>query len=130
MFYSKCSLPAHSLKLITNRNDGRIRLSEDDNPPAHEFLVDDHGDDNGHLNDTEHVRKATQAWREPNDPEEGQQNPPKSWPTYTSLNPISILHQLEAKDFVDMPYGDETWTTEFVGLAMERGGNAQKVYTV
>ena len=79
MFYSKCSLPTHSLKTITNRNDGRIRLSEDDGPPAHEFLEDDYDEDNAHLNDSDdeplsaHVKKATQAWREPNDPEEGQQ---------------------------------------------------------
>ena len=79
MFYSKCSLPTHSLKTITNRNDGRIRLSEDDGPPAHEFLEDDYDGDNAHLNDSDdeqlsqHVRKATQLWREPNDPEEGQQ---------------------------------------------------------
>ncbi|KIK00386.1 hypothetical protein K443DRAFT_611264 [Laccaria amethystina LaAM-08-1] len=70
---------SHSLKTITNRNDGRIRLSEDDGPPAHEFLEDDYDEDNAHLDDSddeplsEHVRKATQAWREPNDPEEGQQ---------------------------------------------------------
>ncbi|EDR07010.1 uncharacterized protein LACBIDRAFT_299239 [Laccaria bicolor S238N-H82] len=67
---------SHSLKTITSRNDGRIRLSEDDGPPAHEFLEDDYDEDNAHLNDSddeplsEHVRKATQAWREPNDPEE------------------------------------------------------------
>jgi len=32
-----------------------------------------------------------------------------------------------------MPYGDATWTTEFVGFAMERGEgreNALKVYAV
>ena len=58
---------------------GRIKLSEDDGPPAHEFLEDDYGEDNAHLNDSddeplsEHVRMATQAWREPNVLEEGQQ---------------------------------------------------------
>ena len=76
MFYSKCSLHTHSLKTITSRNDGRIRLSEDDGPPVHE---DDYDEDNAHLNDSDdeplsvRVKKATQAWREPNDPEEGQQ---------------------------------------------------------
>ncbi|PPQ75784.1 hypothetical protein CVT26_001493 [Gymnopilus dilepis] len=55
-----------------NRSEGRIRLSEDDGPPANEFLADDFDDDNEHLHDsddeplTEHIRKATQAWREPN----------------------------------------------------------------
>jgi hypothetical protein len=67
----------HSLKTITN--DGRIRLSEDDGPPAHEFLEGDYDEDNMHLDDSddellsEHVRKATQAWRGPNYTEEGQQ---------------------------------------------------------
>ena len=76
MFYSKCSLPTHSLKTITNRNDGRIRLSEDDGPPVHE---DDYDEDNAHLNDSDdellsvHVKKATQAWRVPDVLEKGQQ---------------------------------------------------------
>ena len=56
-----------------------MKLSEDDGPTAHEFLEDDYDEDNTHLNDSddeplsEHVRKATQAWREPNVLEEGQQ---------------------------------------------------------
>ena len=38
-----------------------------------------------------------------------------------ALEPIRIPHgQSEGKDVADMPYGDEMWTTEFVGLAMER----------
>ena len=55
-----------SLKKITNRNDGRIRLSEHDSPPAHEFLEVDHDEDNAHLNDSDdepRVRKAAQEWR-------------------------------------------------------------------
>ena len=41
--------------------------------------------------------------------------------------------QLNGKDVADMPYGDEMWTTEFVGLVMERGEgreNAWNVYAV
>jgi len=66
---------SHQLKTF-NRSEGRIRLSEDDGPPANEFLVDDFDEDNEHLRDsddeplTEHIRKATQAWREPNVPED------------------------------------------------------------
>jgi hypothetical protein len=69
MFYSKYSLLAHHLKSITNQNEHQIRLSKDDNPPAHKFLVDDYGDDNGHLNNSDdelllkHVKQATQALR-------------------------------------------------------------------
>ncbi|KIK05167.1 hypothetical protein K443DRAFT_91828 [Laccaria amethystina LaAM-08-1] len=63
------SLLAHHLKSITNQNEHQIRLSKDDNPPAHKFLVDDYGDDNGHLNNSDdelllkHVKQATQALR-------------------------------------------------------------------
>ena len=79
MFYSKCSLVTTHPQLKDNHkpNQRPNQLSEDDGPPAHEFLGDDYGEDNAHLNDSddeplsEHVRKATQAWREPNDPEEG-----------------------------------------------------------
>ncbi|KAF8900416.1 hypothetical protein CPB84DRAFT_1708934 [Gymnopilus junonius] len=66
---------SHQLKTF-NRSEGRIRLSEDDGPPANEFLADDFDEDNEHLRDsddeplTEHIRKATQAWREPNIPED------------------------------------------------------------
>ncbi|KAK7045405.1 hypothetical protein VNI00_007658 [Paramarasmius palmivorus] len=35
---------SHQLKTI-RRPEGRIRLSEDDGPPAHEFLQDDDGDE-------------------------------------------------------------------------------------
>ncbi|KAK7447065.1 hypothetical protein VKT23_014277 [Stygiomarasmius scandens] len=38
------SVISHQLKTIT-RQEGRIRLSEDDGPPAHEFLEDEHIDD-------------------------------------------------------------------------------------
>lgn len=54
------------LKTLTSR-EGRIRLSEDNGPPANEFLADDYDEDNEHLNDLgneplpEHIRKATGA---------------------------------------------------------------------
>lgn len=57
------------------RTEGAIRLSEDDGPSATEFLGDDFDDDNEHLDDSadeplsEHIRRATQAWREPNIPD-------------------------------------------------------------
>ncbi|PPR05052.1 hypothetical protein CVT24_010199 [Panaeolus cyanescens] len=44
----------------------------DDGPPANEFLHDDYDDDNASLGGSddeplsEHIRKVTQAWREPN----------------------------------------------------------------
>ena len=48
---------------------------------------------------------------------------PYSRPSFTALEPIRLPHgQHEGKDVADMPYGDEMWMTEFVGLAMERGG--------
>ena len=62
------------LKILT-RTEGTIRLSEDDGPPANEFLGDDFDEDNEHLHDStdeplsEHIRRATQAWREPNIPD-------------------------------------------------------------
>ncbi|KAF9450531.1 hypothetical protein P691DRAFT_665124, partial [Macrolepiota fuliginosa MF-IS2] len=37
---------AHQLKTVTRRGEGGIRLSEDDGPPAREFLEDDYDDDN------------------------------------------------------------------------------------
>jgi len=57
---------SHQLKTLTS-SEGRIRLSEDNGPPANEFLADDYDDDNEHLNDlgsetlSEHIRKATEA---------------------------------------------------------------------
>jgi hypothetical protein len=51
------------LKTLTS-SEGRIRLSEDNGPPANEFLTDDYDEDNEHLNDfghetlSEHIRKA------------------------------------------------------------------------
>ena len=55
-------------------------------------------------------------------------------PFFMSLEPIRVPHsKLEAKDVADMSYGDETWTTKFLGLAMERWEgreNARKVYAV
>lgn len=62
------------LKTFT-RTEGAIRLSEDDGPPASEFLGDDFNEDNAHLDDStdeplsEHIRRATRAWREPNIPD-------------------------------------------------------------
>jgi len=70
---------SHQLKTFS-RSEGQIRLSEDDGPPANEFLADDFDEDNEHLRDsddeplTEHIRKATQAWREPNVPEDDDGN--------------------------------------------------------
>ncbi|KAK7055532.1 hypothetical protein R3P38DRAFT_2847650 [Favolaschia claudopus] len=37
---------SHQLKTITNSREGAIRLSEDDGPPAREFLEDDYDNDN------------------------------------------------------------------------------------
>ena len=57
---------AFRLKTLT-RSEGRIRLSEDNGPPANEFLADDYDEDNEHLNDlgneflSEHIRKTTEA---------------------------------------------------------------------
>ncbi|KAF5329732.1 hypothetical protein D9619_008984 [Psilocybe cf. subviscida] len=65
------SVVSHKLKTLTRR-EGTIRLSQDDGAPAIEFLADDYDDDHQHLHDsddeplTEHVRKVTQAWRDPN----------------------------------------------------------------
>jgi hypothetical protein len=62
------------LKTFT-RTEGTIRLSEDDGPPASEFLGDDFDEDNEHFDDStdeplsEHIRRATRAWREPNIPD-------------------------------------------------------------
>lgn len=64
---------SHKLKTFSG-SEGRIRLSEDDGPPANEFLDDDYDEDNEHIHDSddeplsEHIRRATQAWREPNIP--------------------------------------------------------------
>lgn len=60
------SAVSHQLMTLT-RSEGRIRLSEDNGPPANEFLADDYDEDNEHLNDlgnetlTDHIRKATEA---------------------------------------------------------------------
>jgi hypothetical protein len=60
------------LKTLTS-NEGRIRLSEDNGPPANEFLADDYDGDNQHLNDSgnetlsEHIRKATVTTTEATD---------------------------------------------------------------
>ncbi|KAF9484168.1 hypothetical protein BDN70DRAFT_850209 [Pholiota conissans] len=79
---------SHRLKTF-RQTEGPIRLSTDDGPPANEFLEDDYDDDNEHLNDSddeplsEHIRKATQAWREP-DPSaqsSGEIRNLPSWPT-------------------------------------------------
>ncbi|KIM41857.1 hypothetical protein M413DRAFT_139366 [Hebeloma cylindrosporum] len=65
---------SHRLKTFT-RAEGTIRLSEDDGPPASEFLGDDFDEDNEHLDAStdepfsEHIRRATRAWREPNIPD-------------------------------------------------------------
>ncbi|KAJ4480889.1 hypothetical protein J3R30DRAFT_3287452 [Lentinula aciculospora] len=42
---------SHQLKTIT-RSEGQIRLSQDDGPPAHEFLEDDESTDNAFELDT------------------------------------------------------------------------------
>ena len=61
-----CLCCAFRLKTLTS-SEGRIRLSEDNGPPANEFLADDYDEDNDHTNDpgnetlSEHIRKATQA---------------------------------------------------------------------
>ena len=50
------------------------------------------------------------------------------------MEPIQIRHgQLEGKDVAYMPYRNETWTTEFMGVAMETGEgkeNTWKMYVV
>lgn len=43
----------------------------------------------------------------------------KNRPSFRSLQPIRFPHSRE--DVADMPYGDETWMTELVGSASERG---------
>ncbi|KAJ7699297.1 hypothetical protein B0H17DRAFT_1049378 [Mycena rosella] len=49
------SVISHQLKTITNSNpEGAIRLSEDDGPPAREFLEDDYDDDNEGLDMDNH----------------------------------------------------------------------------
>ncbi|KJA24912.1 hypothetical protein HYPSUDRAFT_38294 [Hypholoma sublateritium FD-334 SS-4] len=61
---------SHRLKTF-RQSEGQIRLSQDDGPPANEFLADDYDDDNEHLHDSddeplsEHIRRTTLAWREP-----------------------------------------------------------------
>ena len=55
-------------------------------------------------------------------------------PSLTSIEHIRIRHgQLQGKDVAHIPYGNETCSTEFMGLAMERGEereNAWKLYAV
>ncbi|KAJ7457033.1 hypothetical protein FB451DRAFT_1142967 [Mycena latifolia] len=49
------SVISHQLKTITHsQSEGAIRLSEDDGPPAREFLEDDYDDDNEGLNMDDH----------------------------------------------------------------------------
>ena len=61
---------AFRLKTLT-KDEGRIRLSEDNDPPANEFLADDYDEDNEHLNGSEfeplseHIKKVTEAWQRP-----------------------------------------------------------------
>ena len=55
-------------------------------------------------------------------PHFGAPNSPKYQPSFMSLEPIRTPHgQLEGNDVADTSYGNETWTTEFVGLVAERG---------
>ncbi|KAJ7092469.1 hypothetical protein B0H15DRAFT_834045 [Mycena belliarum] len=49
------SVISHQLKTITHPNEGAIRLSEDDGPPAREFLEDDYDEDNEGLNMDDHA---------------------------------------------------------------------------
>lgn len=49
--------------------EGRIRLSEDEGPPANEFIADDSDDDDEQLNDLQGeylTHEATRPWRESN----------------------------------------------------------------
>ena len=85
-----------SLSLKTFRqNEGAIRLSQDEGPPANEFLADDYDDDNEHLHDSddeplsEHIRRTTLAWREPSPIPQTQGNghirvPPPNLPAWPS----------------------------------------------
>ncbi|KAJ7730248.1 hypothetical protein DFH07DRAFT_756365, partial [Mycena maculata] len=54
------SVISHQLKTISHP-EGAIRLSEDDGPPAHDFLEDDYDDDNG---PTEYLRHGRELHRE------------------------------------------------------------------
>ncbi|KAF8970686.1 hypothetical protein BDZ97DRAFT_1790506 [Flammula alnicola] len=80
---------SHRLRTF-RRSEGAIRLSQDDGPPANEFLEDDYDEDNEHLNDgddeplSEHIRKVTQAWREPDVPEDDSNGGIRVLPTHTS----------------------------------------------
>ena len=49
----------------------------------------------------------------------GASDPSKYRPSLTSIELERIRH--EEKDVAYMPYGNETWTTEFMGVAMETG---------
>ncbi|KAF5325889.1 hypothetical protein D9611_001032 [Ephemerocybe angulata] len=70
------SPPRFNLKPLGSQSEGRIRLSEDDGPPSAEFLWngDEYDDDNTHLDTvdpsarelSDHIKRATNAWREPN----------------------------------------------------------------
>lgn len=63
---------AFRLKTLTS-SEGRIRLSEDNGPPANEFLADDYDEDNEHINDfghetlSEHIKKDRATEAEAND---------------------------------------------------------------
>ncbi|KAJ7270631.1 hypothetical protein B0H12DRAFT_774360 [Mycena haematopus] len=62
------SVISHQLKTLTNaRAEGAIRLSEDDGPPAREFLEDDYDDDNEgvNLDDQADARLVNPSWPSP-----------------------------------------------------------------
>ncbi|KAJ7153459.1 hypothetical protein C8R43DRAFT_829847, partial [Mycena crocata] len=54
------SVISHQLKTIAQPTEGAIRLSEDDGPPAREFLEDDYDDDNEGVNMDDHDRVGAQ----------------------------------------------------------------------
>ncbi|CCM00714.1 uncharacterized protein FIBRA_02754 [Fibroporia radiculosa] len=53
---------AHQLNTWT-RKEGAVRLSEDDGPPAHEFLDDDYDDDRERIPDDEPLAAAIERTR-------------------------------------------------------------------
>ncbi|KAF7373633.1 hypothetical protein MSAN_00573700 [Mycena sanguinolenta] len=53
------SVISHQLKTISDARGGAIRLSEDDGPPAREFLEDDYDDDNEGVNIDAHAHLAS-----------------------------------------------------------------------
>ncbi|KAJ7858696.1 hypothetical protein B0H14DRAFT_2748537 [Mycena olivaceomarginata] len=59
------SVISHQLKTISNsRAEGAIRLSEDDGPPAREFLEDDYDDDNEGVNVDDHIHHGKEFLHE------------------------------------------------------------------